>query len=127
MPGFESIEEPLIEEIAGLPTPSVFRDARQELPFILKYPREVVQRPTEIEIIGIQMDGTLRCFVHGERLLPMWATMFTKEEPTRLQHIVATNNALIEVPPRVVTGEGIPLHMRTPPQGTLPHPKCLIC
>ena len=29
----------------------------------------------------------------------MWATMLTREEPTRLQHIVTTNNPLVQVPP----------------------------
>jgi hypothetical protein len=53
--------------------------------------------------------------------------MLTKEEPTRLQHIVTPNNPLIEVPPSVVTGEGIPLCKRPLPQGTLPHQKRFIC
>jgi hypothetical protein len=53
--------------------------------------------------------------------------MLTKEEPTRLQHIVTTNESLIKVPPRVRAGECIPLCKRARPQGTLPPQKRLIC
>jgi hypothetical protein len=53
--------------------------------------------------------------------------MLTKEEPTRLQHVVTTNESLIEVSPRVGAGEGIPLCKRARPQGTLPPQKRLIC
>src|SRR5688572_26598581 len=98
--------------------PSILRDASQELPFVLKYPRKVVQGPTKIKIVCIQMDCTVSRFVRGEWLLPTLATMLTKEEPTRLQHVVTTNESLIEVPPRVGAGECIPLCKRTRPQGT---------
>jgi len=42
MPGLESIEEPFPEEIAGLVPLPVLHDIRQELPFILKDPCEIV-------------------------------------------------------------------------------------
>ena len=43
------------------------------------------------------MDGTLCSFVHGERLLALWATTVTQEEPTRLQHVVPAHHPLMEI------------------------------
>jgi hypothetical protein len=65
------------------------------------------------------MDGTVSGFVHGERLRALGVTPVAQEEPTRLQHVVTTYNPLIEVSPRVVTGEAMLLRSRLSSQGTL--------